>query len=157
MKLSEIKKELKKLKSIAFKLPNDSFIPHNFHITDVGKVTKNFIDCGGVFRSVEVVNFQLWATDDYDHRLAPEKLINIIELLEEKMQIDDLEIEVEYQMQETVGSYNLSFDGTHFVLISRLTDCLAKDKCIVPETKTNFELGEWKVKENTCAPNSGCC
>ena len=34
---------------------------------------------------------------DFDHRLAPTKLINIIDLAEEKLQLEDLDIEVEYQ------------------------------------------------------------
>jgi hypothetical protein len=101
MKLSAIKNELKKLSTIAFQLPNGELVPNHFHVTEVGKVTKHFIDCGGVIRQEEVVNFQLWEANDYDHRLHPEKLLHIIELSEAKLQIPDLEIEVEYQMKDT--------------------------------------------------------
>ena len=48
-------------------------VPSHFHVTEVGKITKHFIDCGGTVRNEEVVNFQLWQADDYDHRLHPEK------------------------------------------------------------------------------------
>ena len=72
MKLSEIKNELQKLTSIAFQLPNGELVPSHFHVTEVGKVTKHFIDCGGTVRQEEVINFQLWEANDYDHRLHPE-------------------------------------------------------------------------------------
>ena len=157
MKLSEIKSMLKKLDAIAFQLPNGELVPNHFHVTEVGKVTKNFIDCGGTVRNEEVANFQLWEANDYDHRLHPEKLIHIIELSENKLQIPDLEIEVEYQMKDTIGKFDLDFDGTNFLLISKLTDCLAKDNCGIPPEKTKVKIGEWKQKENTCNPNSGCC
>ena len=77
MKLSEIKKELQLLETIAFKLPNGDLVPSHFHVTEVGKITKHFIDCGGVIRKEEKVNFQLWEANDYDHRLHPEKLEHI--------------------------------------------------------------------------------
>ena len=157
MKLSEIKKHLKQLNTIAFQLPNGNLVPNHFHVTEVGKVTKHFIDCGGTVRNEEVVNFQLWEANDYDHRLHPEKLVHIIELSESKLQIPDLEIEVEYQMKDTIGKFDLDFDGTNFLLISKLTDCLAKDNCGIPPEKTKVKIGEWKQKENTCNPNSGCC
>lgn len=158
MKLSEIKKYLKKLETIAFQLPNGELVPNHFHVTEVGKITKHFIDCGGTVRNEEVANFQLWEADDYDHRLHPEKLVHIIELSEEKLQISDLEIEVEYQMKETIGKFDLDFDGINFQLKSKLTDCLAKDKCGIPEEKPKVRIGEWKPKESSrCTPESGCC
>ena len=82
MKLSEIKTILGNLNNIAFRLPNGELVPNHFHVTEVGKITKNFIDCGGTVRKEEVVNFQLWDANDYDHRLHPEKLVHIIELSE---------------------------------------------------------------------------
>lgn len=157
MKLSEIKKALQKLETIAFQLPNGELVPSHFHVTEVGKVTKNFIDCGGTVRNEEVVSFQLWEANDYDHRLHPEKLIHIIELSEKIIGIGDLEIEVEYQMAATIGKFNLDFDGTNFLLVSKLTDCLAKDNCGIPTEKPKVKIGEWKQKETSCTPNSGCC
>jgi hypothetical protein len=59
MKLSEIKNHLSTLKNIAFKLPNGTLVQPHFHVTEVGRITKDFIDCGGKVRSERVVNFQL--------------------------------------------------------------------------------------------------
>ena len=158
MKLSEIKSELKKLSVIAFQLPNGELVPNHFHVTEVGKVSKHFIDCGGTVRTEEVVNFQLWEANDYDHRLHPEKLLHIIELSEKTLGLPEGEIEVEYQMATTIGKFNLDFDGTNFLLTTKVTDCLAKDKCGIPQEKPKVKIGEWKPKETSCcSPDSGCC
>ena len=155
MKLSEIKNYLAELETIAFQLPNGELVPNHFHVTEVGKITKNFIDCGGTVRNEEVVNFQLWNANDYDHRLHPEKLINIIELSEKVLGIEDLEIEVEYQGQ-TIEKFGLDFDGTNFILASKQTDCLAKDNCGIPAEKPKVKLAE-VTNEPCCAPDGNCC
>ena len=155
MKLSEIKNKLNELKTISFQLPNGTLVPNHFHVTEVGKTSKYFIDCGGTVRKEEVANFQLWNANDYDHRLHPEKLLNIINLSEKVLGIEDLEIEVEYQA-ETIGKFGLDFNGTHFLLISKQTDCLAKDQCGIPEEKQKIKFSELQP-ENSCAPGSGCC
>ncbi len=154
MKLSEIKNHLASLKTIAFQLPNGDLVPNHFHVTEVGRITKNFIDCGGTVRNEEVVNFQLWEANDYDHRLHPEKLVHIIKLSEKTLNIADLEIEVEYQ-GSTIGKYGLDFDGKNFLLTTKQTDCLAKSECGIPQEKPKMKLSE--LQNQSCAPNSGCC
>jgi hypothetical protein len=156
MKLSEIKNQLKKSTQIAFQLPNGNLVANHFHVTEVGKVTKNFIDCGGKVRNEEVINFQLWEENDYDHRLHPEKLLSIIELSENIFAFDDLEIEVEYQGKETIGKYGLEFDGKNFLLTSKLTACLAREACGIPEEKPRIKISE-AGNVTACDPNSGCC
>ncbi len=155
MKLSEVKSALGKLEKIAFQLPNGKLVPNHFHVTEVGKITKNFIDCGGTIRNEEVVNFQLWDANDYDHRLHPEKLVHIIELSEKALEIGDLEIEVEYQA-ETIGKFGLDFDGTNFLLTTKQTDCLAKENCGVPAEKPKLQFSELQT-QNSCTPGGGCC
>jgi len=157
MTLSQIKSELQQLNTIAFQLPDGSLVPNHFHVTEVGKVNKHFIDCGGTLRREEVANFQLWEANDYDHRLHPEKLIHIIELSERVLELPDLEIEVEYQMKETIGKFSLDFDGTNFLLTAKTTNCLAKDHCGIPPEKLKVKLGELKEKASFCTPQSNCC
>ncbi|WP_435262185.1 DUF6428 family protein [Tenacibaculum sp. nBUS_03] len=157
MKLSEIKKHLQNLKTIAFELPDGSLVPSHFHVTEVGKVSKHFIDCGGTVRKEEVVNFQLWNKDDYDHRLHPEKLVHIIELSEKTLGIEDLEIEVEYQ-GNTIGKYALNFNNNNFLLVNKATACLAEDQCgITPTKKTKVSLSDLNKQTSSCDPSSGCC
>lgn len=155
MKLSEIKTVLGGLDQIAFQLPNGELVPRHFHVTEVGKITKNFIDCGGTVRNEEVINFQLWNANDYDHRLHPEKLVHIIELSEKVLNLPDAEIEVEYQ-GETIGKFGLEFDGTSFLLATKQTDCLAKDNCEIPTEKPKYRLSDLQAA-SCCEPSSGCC
>ncbi|WP_028281837.1 DUF6428 family protein [Olleya marilimosa] len=156
MTLSEIKKHLSQLETISFTLPDGSLVPNHFHVTEVGKVTKHFIDCGGTVREEKKVNFQLWNANDYDHRLHPEKLVKIITLSEDIFNLQDLEIEVEYQGEQTIQKFGLEFQNNSFQLTSLVTDCLAKDKCGIPEPKQKLQFSDLQSGE-TCTPGSGCC
>ncbi|TAH27350.1 MAG: hypothetical protein EAZ07_01980 [Cytophagales bacterium] len=157
MKLSQVKALLPTLDNVTFKLEHGAFVPNHFHVTEVGTVTKNFIDCGGTIRNEKTVNFQLWNADDIDHQLKPKKLLNIIELSEKLLGIEDNEIEVEYQ-SDTIGKYALAFDGTNFILQSKVTACLAQDQCGIPQEKQKIKLSQLQtVQTSSCSPNSGCC
>ena len=151
MKLSEIKSILPALENVVFEMENGNFVPEYFHVTEIGVITKNFIDCGGTIRNEKVVNFQLWDANDFEHRLKPTKLLNIIKLSEEKLGIKDFEIEVEYQ-GETIGKYDLGFNDKNFVLKNKNTACLANDTCGIP-TQNSQDM----KPASCCAPNSACC
>jgi hypothetical protein len=157
MKLSEVKEVLKQTEEIAFQLPNGTLVPEHFHVTEVAKITKHFIDCGGTVRTENVINFQLWNANDYTHRLHPEKLLKIIELSEKVLSLEDDDIEVEYQ-GETIGKFGLDFEGGQFLLTNKQTDCLAKDKCGIPAEKPKYKIGELQMASTSCCdPKSGCC
>lgn len=157
MKLSEIKQILTTVEAVNFQLPDGKFVPEYFHVTEVGLVTKNFIDCGGVVRKETVVNFQLWDANDYEHRLKPQKLIHIITLSEKVLGIEDFEIEVEYQ-NTTIGKYDLGFNGKDFLLLNKTTACLAQDQCGIPSDKPKLKLTQLHTDEgNSCTPGGNCC
>jgi hypothetical protein len=156
MKLSQIKTILESAETVNFVLPDGTFVPEHFHVTEVGLITKNFIDCGGTVRTETVVNFQLWNANDFEHRLKPQKLINIIALSEKVLGIEDSEIEVEYQ-NETIGKYDLDFNGHDFVLVNKLTACLAEDQCGIPAEKQKVKLTDLNNQTNSCTPGGGCC
>nr|WP_199157814.1 DUF6428 family protein [Pedobacter sp. ASV2] len=155
MKLSEIKNHLSQAQGVNFQLENGTMVPENFHVTEVGIITKDFIDCGGIVRHEKVANFQLWDANDYEHRLKPNKLLSIISLSEKILGMEDLEIEVEYQA-ETIGKYDLDYDGQNFILLSKKTACLAMDKCGVPVAKQKVNLINLSSGSN-CTPGGGCC
>lgn len=155
MKLSEFKNHLATVNEINFLLPNGAFVPKHFHVTEVGQITKHFIDCGGTVRNEKKVSFQLWEANDFDHRLAPEKLKDIIALSEKILSIEDAEIEVEYQ-SDTVGKYALDFDGNSFLLSSTQTACLASDSCGTKEKK-KLNLVELQGSSNACCTPGGTC
>ena len=157
MKLSEIKSHLPSLGQLNFVLPDGTTVPAHFHITEVGQVSKKFIDCGGTVRDEKSVSFQLWEDGDYDHRLGAKKLLDIIQLSERILELEDLDVEVEYQ-GDTIGKYGLEFNGEAFVLTKKMTDCLAKDKCGIPAQKPKLRLSEISAAPTgACTPGSGCC
>jgi len=157
MKLSDLKKQLGSIGELFFVLPNGTNVAQHFHVTEVGQVTKDFIDCGGIVRKEKVVNFQLWEAGDTDHRLEPQKLAKIIALSEKILGVEDAEIEVEYQ-SSTIGKYGLEFDGKYFMLTAKQTACLAGDSCGNPSEKAKVSLAKLSnEKQACCTPKGGCC
>ncbi len=156
MKLSEFKQRLNTVNNVNFIQPNGTNVPSHFHITEAGLVTKHFIDCGGKERTEKVINFQLWTSKDFDHRLEPTKLLKIITLSEKIFGNEDLEIEVEYQT-DTIGKYGLDFQSENFLLTAKHTDCLAKDNCGIPNEKQKLQLAELETSKSCCTPGGGCC
>ena len=153
MKISEMKEALAGLAAVSFRLPDGTQLPAHFHVTEVGLVSKHFIDCGGVERRETVANFQLWEAGDYDHRLAPQKFLHILQLSEKILGSEDLAIEVEYQ-QATIGKFGLVLDGKDFVLTNKQTACLAQDACGIPSHQL-VALPQLQVA--ACTPGGGCC
>jgi hypothetical protein len=157
MKLSDFKQRLDSATELNFQLPDGTLVPNHFHVTEVGQVTKHFIDCGGTVRHEKTINFQLWEAGDYDHRLAPKKLNDIITLSEKVLSVEDAEIEVEYQ-SSTIGKYGLEYDGKNFLLTAKQTACLASDSCGVPAEKLRLKMSDLQVSETSCCtPGGGCC
>ena len=154
MKLTEFKKTLGSLSKINFQLENGLLVPNHFHITEVGIIRKDFIDCGGEIRNEKIVNFQLWYSNDINHILNPKKLIDIIELSETKFSMENLDIEIEYQ-SETIGKYNVYFNGKKFILQNKKTNCLAEDQCGIEVRKPKISLSQ--VQSSNCSLDSGCC
>jgi len=156
MLLSEIKTFLASSETLPINLPDGTQVPSHFHVTEVGEVSKTFIDCGGTLRRERIANFQLWSADDYDHRLHPEKLVRIIELAERQLGLADLEIEVEYQGKDSILKYGIEVIGGELHLVGKATACLASDACGIPEKKA-VDLSALVSSNGGCTPGGGCC
>ncbi len=156
MKLSDFKKKLSTSKSINFIQPDGTAVPAHFHITEVGLTSKHFIDCGGTVREEKVVSIQLWEANDFNHRLKPQKLVDIIALSEKVLGLADLEVEVEYQTN-TIGRYSLDLKDNDFIMVAKQTNCLAKDNCGIPAEKLKVNLAELSNANSCCTPGGGCC
>ena len=157
MTIQELKNTLTQVEQLVFRMEDGNKIPSHFHITEVGQIEKRFIDCGGTVRHEKKASLQLWESIDVWHRLEPAKLLKIIELSEQKIALENVEIEVEYQGQ-SISKFALQFDGKEFVLKNISTACLATDACGigVDQLKQKFvDLKEQIV--SCCSPNSGCC
>lgn len=114
-------------------LPDRSFIPAHYHITEVGRVQKDFIDCGGTVRSTTAGVLQVWVADDVDHRLETTKLAAIMDVAGPLLQSEDLPLEVEYEegviSQYPVVGVEITPSGLLFHLGTKHTACLAPEKC----------------------------
>ncbi len=127
-------------------LPDGGLIPAHFHITEVGHVMKNFIDCGGTRRASESCLLQTWVTGDVEHRLVAGQLAAILGLAGGVLPHEELPVEVEYEdgltAQFPVVDAGVSDGMLQFQLGWKHTDCLAKDKCL---------------PESGCCAGAGCC
>lgn len=118
-----------------FVLPDGDYIPAHVHITEVGHVTKRFIDCGGTLHDrTDTCLLQTWYSDrDPDHRLSAATFAKIIELGRQVLPHDELEVEVEYEdcvvSQYPIDSVELVGDQLELRLREKHTDCLAKERC----------------------------
>lgn len=158
MTISQLKSQLSAFPTLLFQLPDGTSVPAHFHVTEVGEVTKHFIDCGGTQRVEKVASLQLWSTNDYNHRLHPEKLVKIVELAEKQLGLGNLDVEVEYQGPDTIAKYRLvaGENGT-LLLTGKQTDCLAKENCGIPVPKKAVSLAGFVAKDSGCTPGGGCC
>jgi hypothetical protein len=155
MKVKELVEVLKAQASIGFVLPNGNTVPAHFHITEMGLVLKNYVDCGGKMRNERSATFQLWVAGDADHRMTSQKFMGIIAIADGLYGIQDLEVQVEYQ-QETIGVFDLNYNGEKFILQSKQTACLAEDACGIPVSKQKVSLSQLG-DSNQCTPGGGCC
>ena len=116
-----------------FTLPDGDQIPAHFHITEVGHVTKRFIDCGGKLHDrKDTCLLQTWVADDYDHRLTAGRFAKILQLGDHVLPHDDVEVEVEYDCC-VVAQYPIEsaeFTGKHIELQlgNKRTACLARER-----------------------------
>jgi hypothetical protein len=136
MKLFELKEFLANNPehNLRFLLPDGRPIQADFHVTEIGHVSKRFIDCGGAMHSQETCVLQVWvARNDADHRLKAHKLASILELAKSVVSSDDLDVEVEYEdaaiSQYVVASIEREPYGLLFKLTGKHTDCLAREAC----------------------------
>lgn len=122
---------------LRIELPGGNSLPPHFHVTEVGRVTKSFIDCGGTARQSEACVLQTLVADDVDHRLVAGKLAGILKSSTQLGLDDGAPIELEVQ-RETIGMYDLAsvaFEDDHVImkLAAKQTACLAPDSCGIPE------------------------
>lgn len=121
--------------NVALVLPDGRLVPPHYHVTEVGQITKRFIDCGGTIRHSESCVLQTYfgSPRDDGHRLTAGKLAQILELARPVLASGELPVEVEYE-DGVISQFPLveiAEDGGNLGLRLGLkhTDCLAKDKC----------------------------
>ena len=154
MKLTQLKSILANNGILKFQITDGKLVAPHFHLTEMGKIHKEFIDCGGTLRNEKTISLQLWVADDVEHRLNNEKFLKIIDLYEKQFGQQDLEIEVEFQ-GTTIEKYSLDY-SEGFILVSTKTDCLAREECLVPEKSTAF-ASVVSASDESCCSSGNCC
>ena len=162
MKLTELKKSLNERPdaNVRFHLPNGDFVPAHAHVTEVARIDKRFVDCGGTLRNDSLCRLQTWFADDLDHRLTAGKLLKILEKAKSFLESDDLEVDVEHETgyisQFPLESVEVLQDEIILHLAERHTACLAMDKCL-PASKPMSDFNPLKFTFRDQPSSSGCC
>lgn len=146
MKLTELKAALAAHPSaeLRFQLPNGEAVPAHAHVTEVARIDKRFIDCGGTLRTDRLCRLQTWVANDLDHRLHAEKLLKILQKAAPVLEADDLAVDIEYQAgfisQFPLAEIRFEQGRLLFVLTERHTACLAEDKCLPKPSVANIDF-----------------
>jgi hypothetical protein len=158
MKLKDLKAALARYPDAfpRFVLPDGDHIPAHFHITEVGHITKRFIDCGGrLHEKRDTCLLQTYVANDVHHRLTAGKLATILQLGDKVLPHDDVDVEVEYDCcvvaQYPVTGAQLVGKHVEIQLGEKHTDCLAKEKCGVDGGSCGTEDRE------VAGSAAGCC
>jgi Family of unknown function (DUF6428) len=132
-----------------FVLPDGDYIPVHAHVTEVGHVVRNFIDCGGLTGKEEKVVLQTHVGNDTDHRLRSDRFAKILQLGSRVIPSADLDVDVEYDCC-VVAQYPIAEarpDGEHLNLILRRgrTQCRARERRGL------------ETAAECCATSAACC
>ena len=126
-------------KGVQLVLPGGEAVPQHFHVTEIGGVRKDFIDCGGTQRVNSTCLIQCWVATDVDHRIGTEKVLKIVEMGAKVLAGDFLPVEIEYEegviSQYPLDELEVMAEAVVFRLTTKHTDCLAKEKCGIPEAE----------------------
>jgi len=156
MNLFELKSLLAAHADLHFRisLPDGSAVPLSFHVTEVGRVHKTFLDCGGTLRESVTCQLQIWVGEDYHHRIETGKMAAILEKAKGYLTDESIPVEVEYEdrviSQYTIAGYHLTSDAVILQLEEKHTECLAPDLCGLPP------LPGKKASITPCCGPGGC-
>ncbi|HTI68967.1 MAG TPA: DUF6428 family protein [Candidatus Limnocylindria bacterium] len=137
---------------LRFILPDGTSVPAHAHVTEVARIEKRFVDCGGTLRNDALCRLQVWVSDDLEHRLAAGKLLGILEKATAVLGKEDLEVDIEYEIVSTtqflISSIEPLDETLTFKLTPRHTACLAEDRCL-PKPVVAQSIGFAAFKRNS--------
>ena len=135
--------------------PDGDPIEAHFHVTEVGRVQKDFVDCGGTVRRTVTCLLQTWVGEDVDHRITAGKLLMAFAHSAPVLggDGDALPVELEYEacnvIQFAVAAVEREANRFVVRLGGKHTDCLAKELCgVTPAGDVAGAVG--------CCGSGGC-
>lgn len=159
MKLTELKSLLAEHSSLFFRiaLPDGNAVPVSFHVTEVGRLQKTFLDCGGKLRETTTCQLQIWVGVDYDHRIETGKLAAILEKAKSLLPDDSVPVEIEYEdrviSQYTIEGHELTDEAVILKLANKHTECLAPELCGLPALERLPNISG----KSPCCGSTNCC
>lgn len=159
MILSELKSLLAEYSDRYFRiaLPDGNAVPVSFHVTEVGRVHKTFLDCGGTLRESLTCQLQVWVGQDYDHRIETGKMAKILEKAKPYLPDESIPVEVEYEeriiSQYIIEGHDITDDAVILKLAHKHTECLAPELCGLPSIDRLPAISG----NTTCCGPAGCC
>ncbi len=162
MTLSELKTLLAEHSGLHFRirLPDGEAVPLSFHVTEVGRVQKTFLDCGGKLRESIACQLQVWVGQDYDHRIETGKMAAILNKAKDYLPDGSIPVEVEYEdrviSQYTIEGHELTNDAVILRLAHKHTECLAPELCGLPPLPESGKPRLVSSSSSCCGPK-GCC
>ncbi|MES2440244.1 MAG: DUF6428 family protein [Verrucomicrobiota bacterium] len=158
MNLTELKSLLSEHSDRFFRiaLPDGNSVPVSFHVTEVGRVQKTFLDCGGKLRESITCQLQVWVGEDYDHRIETGKMAKILEKANAYLPDETIPVEIEYEdkviSQYIIEGHDLTAEAVVLRLAHKHTECLAPELCGLPDLRLPAIGG----KAPCCGPGT-CC
>lgn len=149
MKLSELKMLLAEDSEKDFRivLPDGATVPVSFHVTEVGRIQKTFLDCGGKLRERVTCQLQVWVGEDYDHRIEVEKMASILEIAKPYLPDESIPVEIEYERnvisQYTIQGTEISDDSVVLQLAHKPTEFLTTELCGLPAIPVKAQKSEY--------------
>ena len=146
--------------TVRFVLPTGTSVPPHAHVTEVARIDKSFIDCGGTARTESLCRLQTWFADDTEHRLTAGKLLKILNLSLNIVKDDHLDVEIEHEAPFIsafpIESVNSKGSSLVFQLGIKHTDCLAKDSCTPPKQMNAIQIDRLPSLKETACCSGGC-
>ncbi len=141
--------------SLRVAFANGPTLPEHFHITEVGRVEKDFVDCGGVRRTEVRCVLQTLVAGDFDHRLSSTRLAGILALIDKLNMPPESSVEVEHQERsvsiDEVDRIEREGETLTIYLSPKQTTCLAEDACGIQPGLPQLETLDG------CCDGPGCC
>lgn len=145
------------IEKIAPLLPDGEQVPAHFHVTEIARFQKDFIDCGGTVRQSRYAQIQILTATDFAHRLSAKKLLGILRASAGILGDEELPLVAEYGPKTAVSYPVSALEVVDGVLTLRMetpsTACLAPDTCGLDRDEAKVDL----FRVPSCSPESGCC
>ena len=132
-----------------FVLPDGDYIPAHAHVTEIGHVVRDFIDCGGETGREEKALLQTHVGRDTEHRLRSDRFGKILELGGRVLPSNELDVDVEYDCcvvaQYPISEIKRVGKYLDIILERGRTQCRARER---REAATN---------DACCGAGTACC